>query len=97
MFNFFKKATTNKNSIGQDYSCEWWMNQANYAHIEGGIQMTCAFLTRMERRGLVEKVKYGIDPRREIYGAIFIPADGVRKEDVRMELVKAFKERENRG
>jgi hypothetical protein len=97
MFKFFKKVATNKNSIGQDYSCEWWMNQANYAHIKDGIQMTCAFLKRLERQGLVEQVKYGIDPKREIYGAIFIPADGVRKEDVRMELVKAFKERENRG
>lgn len=97
MFKFFKKATTNKNSICQDYSCEWWMNQANCACIEGGRQMTCAFLTRLEKQGLVEKVKYGINPKREIYGAIFIPADGVRKEDVCMELVKAFKERENRG
>ena len=97
MFKFFKKVATKKSPIGQDYSCEWWMNQANYAHVEGAAQMTCAFLRRLERRGLVERVKIDINPKKEIYGAIFIPANGVRREDVRMELVKAFKERENRG
>lgn len=84
MFNFFKRFKKN-NDIGEVYSCRWWMNQANKAHLENGMQLTAAFLNRLERQGKIEpRFTSGKSFK------LFAPASGFSDVEIREELVKAF-------
>lgn len=84
MFNFFKGFKKN-NNIGEVYSCRWWMNQANKAHLENGMQLTAAFLNRLERQGKIEpRFTNGKSFK------LFAPASGFSDVEIREELVKAF-------
>lgn len=86
MFNFFKRFKKD-NDIGEVYSCRWWMNQANKAHLENGMQLTAAFLNRLERQG---KIEPRFTSEKSFKFKLFAPASGFSDVEIREELVKAF-------
>ena len=95
MFNFFKRFK--KNDIGEVYSCRWWMNQANKAHMENGMQLTAAFLNRLERQGKIEpRFTCKREGRRNFKFKLFAPASGFSDVEIREELVKAFSDWEKK-
>lgn len=90
MFDFFKRFKKD-NNVGEVYSCRWWMNQANKAHMENGMQLTAAFLNRLERQGKIEPEFTCVrESRKNFKFKLFVPASGLSDVEIREELVKAF-------